>query len=222
MRDRKRVWRMRAEQRPSPPPESTLLPEFAYRGKQGTTRGTRVVTAAVEEVKGNPVVAVAMWNADVRPRVTHRLPILPEGTKETRASNRVEDTFAGLVNKMQQELQRQMQQQFRDLSDKLERHIRRNTNVNASRERDDRAPPSAELSSALRAAVKSEGLDSRRKNPPPPTQNVNLACWNCGGRGHRFSECTIERTRFCYRCGKRGVVSAECPACTGNGKGGRR
>lgn len=46
---------------------------------------------------------------------------------------------------------------------------------------------------------------------------LSNGCWNCGQRGHSFSQCPEPRERvFCFRCGKPNVTTAQCNNCSGN------
>lgn len=45
-----------------------------------------------------------------------------------------------------------------------------------------------------------------------------MKCWNCQRVGHRHSQCSSPRKRFCYRCGRPDVVVTSCPQCSGNAK----
>lgn len=60
----------------------------------------------------------------------------------------------------------------------------------------------------------SERVTSTRRRDPsfsylfPPT-----GCWNCGGPGHRYSQCPQPRRQFYYRCGNENRTIWECPDC---------
>lgn len=50
-------------------------------------------------------------------------------------------------------------------------------------------------------------------------KNSDMNCWNCGGVGHRFTQCVKEKVIFCHCCGKKGVTSRRC-TCQRQGNAG--
>lgn len=47
-------------------------------------------------------------------------------------------------------------------------------------------------------------------------------CWNCRDIGHVFSQCSKpQMSVFCFTCGMNGVISVNCPKCTGNSRRGQ-
>lgn len=56
--------------------------------------------------------------------------------------------------------------------------------------------------------------------------NANVSggqkCWNCGAIGHRAIRCRAPKRKHCYSCGEPGVISRNCPKCSGNGQASRR
>lgn len=51
---------------------------------------------------------------------------------------------------------------------------------------------------------------------------TSLICWNCQKTGHAYQQCSLPRTRFCYRCGKPNVTVRTCPTCNHSGNANRR
>lgn len=44
----------------------------------------------------------------------------------------------------------------------------------------------------------------------------SVVCWNCRKRGHINTECTAERSLYCYSCGKENFTKSNCPNCSKN------
>lgn len=47
-----------------------------------------------------------------------------------------------------------------------------------------------------------------------------MKCFNCQGIGHRFSECSKPRNKFCYKCGQVNVTVRTCSKCNRTGISG--
>lgn len=234
-RDRERIWEMRTEQRPPPPPEKSILPEFAYRERRVAGRRSAPTTAAVSEAEMTvaavePMRPVASGEGVRReqprrdlsqreqplreqPRRNESRQESPRRLERPKSSgeNRANESIAAMV--------REMRQQIQNLATEIRKPSERGRSSRRSRSREPPAKPAPVPAPRRTGSPRASGSEGRRT---PSSNNSNLACWNCGGRGHRFSECDRSRGRFCYRCGKRGVIAAECPSCQGKGSGGRR
>lgn len=42
---------------------------------------------------------------------------------------------------------------------------------------------------------------------------IDVECWNCQGKGHRYHDCSAERRVFCYGCGKPDTYRPSCNKC---------
>ena len=58
----------------------------------------------------------------------------------------------------------------------------------------------------------SRNVSSKKKEDPNFIQNYNKfeCCWNCGRRGHVYTECHAKRQFFCSQCGKIGTLTRDC------------
>lgn len=54
--------------------------------------------------------------------------------------------------------------------------------------------------------------------PPKQGSSSSMKCWNCGQKGHRYSQCKRPRKRHCFSCGKPNVTTLTCPTCSGKGR----
>lgn len=65
--------------------------------------------------------------------------------------------------------------------------------------------------SGAHVATNRRSVSSRPVNNNAVVSAVPLMCWNCSQPGHRFSQCAVTRSRFCYRCGDRSHLANSCP-----------
>lgn len=55
----------------------------------------------------------------------------------------------------------------------------------------------------------------RSKNSQEVSVINTLKCWNCDVVGHRYSDCSRPRTKFCYGCGIKNIIRPQCQVCKG-------
>ncbi|KAM8706660.1 hypothetical protein ACLKA7_010859 [Drosophila subpalustris] len=75
-----------------------------------------------------------------------------------------------------------------------------------------RVPP-RRMVHALASPIVSEDVYEAEEEEELDLAAVTLSCWNCGGQGHRYQDCTGERRVFCYGCGKSDTYRPACNSC---------
>lgn len=53
----------------------------------------------------------------------------------------------------------------------------------------------------------------RQDLPLEEISAINLVCWNCQKKGHRYQDCLSDRTIFCYGCGAPDTYKPNCLNC---------
>lgn len=66
------------------------------------------------------------------------------------------------------------------------------------------------------AYVGTDPIPNRPRVRVAPVSANPVKCWNCRQSGHRYTQCSLPRKRFCYRCGRPDTIVSSCPQCSGN------